>query len=35
MAESVDDPQNALNEFYTYCAQRKLNVEVNKITRGQ
>lgn len=29
-AESADDIQNALNEFYTYCSWWKLNVDVNK-----
>lgn len=30
MAESTEDLQNALNEFYSYCTQWKLNVNVIK-----
>lgn len=30
MAESTEDLQNALNEFYSYCTQWKLKVNVNK-----
>lgn len=30
MAESAEDLQNALNEFYIYCTRWKLSVNVNK-----